>query len=49
MIFKTAYLELINEDRKLYLNKQISFKKWCKKEPLDDILLVEKPTLKKNI
>ncbi|WP_019299122.1 helix-turn-helix domain-containing protein [Lactococcus garvieae] len=49
MIFKTAYLELINEDRKLYLNKQISFKKWRKKEPLDDILLVEKPTLNKKI
>jgi len=45
MIFKTGYLGLINEDQKLYLNKKISWNKWRKKEPYDDIMPIEKPKL----
>lgn len=45
MVYKTAKLGFINEDQKLYLNKKISFNKWRKKEPLDDIIPLEKPTL----
>lgn len=45
MVHKTAKLGFINEDQKLYLNKKISFNKWRKKEPLDDIIPLEKPTL----
>lgn len=45
MILKTHQLELINDDQKLYLLKKISWNKWRKKEPLDDIIKVEKPEL----
>lgn len=49
MLFKTSYLHLINEDRKLYLNKQISLRRWRTKEPLDDSIEIEKPSLNKRI
>lgn len=45
MIYKTWNLGLINDDQKLYLFKQIAWKKWKKIEPLDDSLSTEKPTL----
>lgn len=45
MIYKTFQLDLINEDQKLYLNKKISFNKWKKREPLDDQIHLEEPTL----
>ena len=45
-IFKTYHgLQLITEDQYLYLNKKIAWNKWKKKEPLDDIIPVEKPFL----
>lgn len=49
MVSKTYYLKLINEDRRLYLNKQISFKKWRKREPLDDVIKIERPSLNKKV
>lgn len=45
MVYKTAYLGLINDDQKLYLNKKISWNKWRKKEPYDNSIPIEKPTL----
>lgn len=45
MVYKTGALGFINEDQKLYLNKKISSNKWRKKEPLDDMIPVEKPSL----
>jgi len=45
MVIKTAALGFINEDQKLYLNKKISSNKWRKKEPLDDVIPVEQPSL----
>ncbi|MEF9935855.1 helix-turn-helix domain-containing protein [Carnobacterium sp.] len=45
MIFKSYSLQLINEDQRLYLNKKISWNKWRTKEPYDDVLPVEKPSL----
>ena len=49
MIFKTYTLGLINEDQNLYLNKKISWNKWRKKEPLDDVIAIEQPTLLKKV
>ncbi len=45
MVYKTYQLHLINDDQKLYLNKRISWNKWRRVEPLDDMLKVEEPTL----
>lgn len=45
-IFKTYHgLQLMTEDQYLYLNKKIAWKKWKKKEPLDDDIPIEKPSL----
>lgn len=49
MVQKTSLLELINDDQKLYLNKQISRNKWRKIEPLDNEIPIEHPTLFKEI
>lgn len=49
MLHKAHHLELINDDRYLYLVKQVAFKKWKTKEPLDDELVVEKPTLLEKV
>lgn len=49
MLHKAHHLELINDDRYLYLVKQVAFKKWKTKEPLDDELAVEKPTLLEKV
>ncbi len=49
MIFKTYTLGLITDDQRLYLNKKISWNKWRKKEPLDDVITIEQPTLLKNV
>ena len=45
MIMRTEQLDLINEDQKLYLFKQIASKKWKKVEPLDDTIRIEIPTV----
>ena len=49
MLHKAHHLELINDDRYLYLVKQVASKKWKTKEPLDDELAVEKPTLLEKV
>ncbi|MBW7797524.1 XRE family transcriptional regulator [Streptococcus thermophilus] len=49
MIMRTYQLELINDDQKLYLFKKIAFNKWKKKEPLDDELIPEKPSLYRKV
>lgn len=49
MLHKAHHLELINDDRYLYLVKQVAFKKWKTKEPLDNELAVEKPTLLEKV
>lgn len=49
MIYKTYSLDLINEDQKLYLNKKISWNKWKTKEPYDDEIPVEKPSLSRKV
>lgn len=45
MIMRTEQLDLINEDQKLYLFKQIASRKWKKVEPLDDTIRIEIPTV----
>ena len=45
MVMRTFQLDLISEDQRLYLFKKISFNRWKKQEPLDDVLVVEKPML----
>ncbi|MFC0276452.1 helix-turn-helix domain-containing protein [Enterococcus devriesei] len=49
MIYKTYLMGLINDDQRLYLNKKISRNKWRTKEPYDDEIPVEKPTLIKKV
>ena len=49
MIVRTSQLELITEDQKLYLFRQIASNKWKTKEPLDDTILVERPSLYKKV
>ncbi|MDT2427173.1 XRE family transcriptional regulator [Enterococcus devriesei] len=49
MIYKTYSLGLINDDQKLYLNKKISWNKWRRVEPYDDVLKIEKPRLLKAV
>ena len=36
MVFRCRDLDLIDDDQSLNLYKQISFRRWRKKEPLDD-------------
>jgi Zn-dependent peptidase ImmA (M78 family) len=50
MIYRCRDLDLIDSDQALNLYKQISFRKWRKKEPLDDprIIPVEQPRLLKR-
>lgn len=45
MIMRTFQIGLINEDQKLYLFKRIALNKWKSKEPLDNVIISEKPTL----
>lgn len=49
MIVRTFQLDLISEDQKLYLFRRIAYNKWKKREPLDDKLSVEKPTLYRKV
>lgn len=49
MVYKTHYLGLLNDDRYLYLSKQISTRKWRTREPLDDIMVIERPSLLENV
>lgn len=49
MVYKTHYLGLLNDDRYLYLSKQISIRKWRTKEPLDDIMAIERPSLLEKV
>ena len=48
MIYRCKELGIFNDNQVLYLRKQISAKKWRNKEPLDDIIEVEKPKLLSN-
>ena len=45
MLFRCSDLGLLSDDQVLNIRKQLSFKKWTKKEPLDDVMKVEKPYL----
>ncbi|WP_307984115.1 XRE family transcriptional regulator [uncultured Lactococcus sp.] len=49
MVYKTHYLGLLNDDRYLYLNKQISTRKWRTREPLDDVMVIERPSLLEKV
>ncbi|WP_282801105.1 helix-turn-helix domain-containing protein [Secundilactobacillus kimchicus] len=42
-IIRSQQLGILNDDQALYLQKKISKNRWRKKEPLDDIIPVEKP------
>lgn len=48
LIYRCGDLGLLTENQRLYLYKQISMKKWNKKEPLDDQLQCETPTIFKT-
>ena len=48
MIYRCSELGIFNEAQVLYLRKAISAKKWRKIEPLDDIIIREKPNLIAN-
>jgi Zn-dependent peptidase ImmA (M78 family)/DNA-binding XRE family transcriptional regulator len=50
MVYRCRDLDLIDGDQALNLYKQISFRKWRKKEPLDDPrkILIEQPRLLKR-
>ena len=45
LLVRCERLHLITEERSLSLNKQISIKKWRKKEPFDDVIPPEQPKL----
>ncbi|AND80022.1 helix-turn-helix domain-containing protein [Streptococcus pantholopis] len=49
MVMRTFQLELISEDQRLYLFRRIAYNKWKKKEPLDDEMSVEKPSLYRKV
>ena len=49
MVYKTHYLGLLNDDRYLYLSKQISTRKWRTREPLDDVMVIERPSLLEKV
>lgn len=42
IIRKCLDLELISDEKYTYFQKRISFKGWRKREPLDDVLIIEK-------
>ncbi|MDD3839226.1 MAG: XRE family transcriptional regulator [Clostridia bacterium] len=48
MIMRCNDVELFTENQHLYLQKQLSQKRWRKNEPLDDVLVPEKPILTKQ-
>jgi len=50
MVYRCKDLDIINDDQALNLYKQISFRKWRKKEPLDDPrrIPIEQPRLLKR-
>ena len=45
LVLRCEKLNLISEDRALYLNKQISLKRWRKQEPFDSAFPPERPIL----
>ena len=45
IIMRLEQLGLIDSDKKTYLFKQLSFKKWIRNEPLDDKIPFEHPKL----
>lgn len=47
-IYRCSELGLFTEKQILNLRKQISFKKWRTKEPLDDTLQIERPVMMKR-
>lgn len=48
MVYRCSELGLFTDNQILYLNKQLSYNNMRKKEPLDDILEPEKPTMLKQ-
>lgn len=48
MVVRAHQLRLITDEQYTYLFKRISAKKWRVKEPLDDIIELERPTLLKE-
>lgn len=48
MIYRCEDLEILSENQVLYLRKQMSRYKMRKREPLDDVLVPEEPTLLKQ-
>ena len=44
-VYRCSDLELFSDHQVLNLRKQISFKKWRKKEPLDNSLPIEEPSM----
>ncbi|MFJ7310825.1 helix-turn-helix domain-containing protein [Peribacillus frigoritolerans] len=48
MIFRSKELNIINEHQAAYLWKQIAKKGWRTKEPCDDQLIIEEPSLLKD-
>lgn len=45
MLYRCSDIGLLSEDQVLNIRKQMSFKKWTKKEPLDNEMKAEKPYL----
>ncbi|HBH1733618.1 TPA: helix-turn-helix domain-containing protein [Clostridioides difficile] len=48
MVVRAHDLKIITDEQYTYLNKRISFKKWRAKEPLDDLIPLEKPQILKQ-
>lgn len=48
MIYRCRELGIFNDSQVLYLRKQISLKKWRTKEPLDEVIDIERPKLLSN-
>lgn len=48
MIYRCRELGIFNDSQVLYLRKQISLKKWRTKEPLDEVIAIERPKLLSN-
>lgn len=48
LVLRCEKLNLISEDRALYLNKQISLKRWRKQEPFDNAFPPDRPILLKQ-
>lgn len=45
IVRKCLDLSMISDDKYLYFQKRLSFKGWRRREPLDDVLIIEKPRI----